>query len=264
MARVLVQTTIPHSAQQGQNFRRRNGDLTMTMVAHPDHGLPYGKIPRLLLAWMARKAKTTGARELQLPASQAAMFRELGMRFSGGATGTLKAVREQSLRLVKCTVHIDRRAVNGVTWRPYQLASGVNIWWEPSDAAGPDADYWIVLAEGFYEEIISNSVPLDFSVLAALRSPLAIDIYAWATDRVSRLRKPILLSWPALQGQFGSSYARLIDFRFSFERALRHVHLHWPGLRAEPESAGLRLRPCRPHISPLTSVSGFSGRKIWI
>lgn len=258
MARVLVQTTIPHSVHRDIYFQRRNGDLTLTMVGHPDHGLPYGKMPRLLLAWLARAAKSTGARELRLPASQAALFRDLGVRVSGGRTGSLHAVREQALRLVKCTVHIDRRVENRETWRPYQLASGASLWWDRSNAPDASNGCWIELAPGFYDEIISYAVPLDFRVLVALRSPMAIDIYAWATDRVYRLTKSLLLPWPALRGQFGSDYGRLVDFRAGFLRALKNVHGHWPGLRAQPESAGLRLQPCRPHVAPVTFVPGLT------
>jgi hypothetical protein len=74
------------------------------------------------------------------------------------------------------------------------------------------------LAPRFYEKITTRAVPLDFSVLVALRSPLAIDLYAWATDRVFRLHKPVVVAWPAL--------------------------------RAKPRKNGLRLRPCPPHIAP--------------
>jgi hypothetical protein len=163
---------------------------------------------------------------------------------------------------VKCTVHIDRRTDAGETWRPYQFASGASLWWDRSSNARSSDDCWIELAPGFYEEIVSYSVPLDFRVMVALRSPMAIDIYAWATDRVYRLPKPLLLPWPALREAFGSNYKRLVDFRSGFERGLKQVHSHWPGLRAYPETAGLRLRRCRPHVLPVISAPSIDQRRL--
>ena len=248
MARALVQTTIPHRAQTALHFQRRNGDLTLTMVGHPDHGLPYGKIPRLLLAWIAQRARVTGSRVIALDSAQAVLFRDLGLQMSGGRNGSMLAFRDQLLRLMKCTLHIDRKTAQGAAWQPYQFSSGISLWWDH----GPreNAACWIELAPNFYDEITTRAVPLDFGVLVALRSPLAIDLYAWATDRVFRLHKPVLVAWPALRAQFGADYTREQDFRRAFAKALGRVYAHWPALRAETQQKGLRLRPCRPHIVP--------------
>ena len=248
MARALVQTTIPHRAQAALHFQRRNGDLTLTMVGHPDHGLPYDKIPRLLLARIAQRARVTGSRVIALDSAQAVLFRDLGLQMSGGRNGSMASFRDQLLRLMKCMLHIDRKTAQGAAWQPYQFSSGISLWWD--DGRREKAACWIELAPNFYDEITTRAVPLDFSVLVALRSPLAIDLYAWATDRVFRLHKPVLVAWPALRDQFGADYAREQDFRRAFAKALGRVYAHWPALRAETQQKGLRLRPCRPHIVP--------------
>ena len=48
MARALVQATMPHSKPTDHFFKRTNGALTLTIMAPPDVGLPYGSV--LLLA----------------------------------------------------------------------------------------------------------------------------------------------------------------------------------------------------------------------
>src|SRR5277367_6131729 len=58
-ARMLVQVTMPHSKQSGDKFTRSNGGFSVTMVAASDYGLPYGTVPRLLLAWMTTEAVRT-------------------------------------------------------------------------------------------------------------------------------------------------------------------------------------------------------------
>ena len=50
MARALTLATIPHSKQEGNEFHRRNGAFSMSMLAPSSVGLPYGSQPRLLVA----------------------------------------------------------------------------------------------------------------------------------------------------------------------------------------------------------------------
>lgn len=53
MARMMVQVTMPHSMPTSDRFVRTNGRFTIQMVAGDlSFGLPYGSIPRLVLAWM--------------------------------------------------------------------------------------------------------------------------------------------------------------------------------------------------------------------
>ena len=41
MARALTQATMPHKATQGNEFKRRNGSFSLTMLSRSDIGLPY-------------------------------------------------------------------------------------------------------------------------------------------------------------------------------------------------------------------------------
>jgi hypothetical protein len=54
MAWILTQATLPHKKTKELIFQRKNGSITITMKADPDEGLPYGSIPRLLLAWITK------------------------------------------------------------------------------------------------------------------------------------------------------------------------------------------------------------------
>ena len=225
-----------------------NGDLTLTIVGHPDHGLPYGKLPRMLLAWLSRHAQLTRSRLITLGPVRADLLHQLGLSSTGGRTGTIRAVDDQLLRLLKSTVHIDWNTERRTEWRPFQVSAGLSLWRDRSESSG--GRYWIELSQPFFDEVIERSVPLDFATLRALRSPLSIDLYAWATDRVFRLNRPTTISWQSLQSQFGAEYTRSQDFRRAFILALGRVSLLWPQLRAKPTKKGLQLRPCAAHVSP--------------
>ena len=87
MARAMVQATLPHKKVVGNEFERRNGNYTLTLLAPSKIGLPYGTIPRLLLAWLTTEAVKTQSRELELGDSLSGFMRELDMVPTGGRWG---------------------------------------------------------------------------------------------------------------------------------------------------------------------------------
>jgi hypothetical protein len=84
MARAIVQATLPHSKVNGNEFRRTNGLFNLTLLADSKIGLPYGIIPRLLLAWVSTEAVKTKSRHLVLGKTLAAFMEELDLIPSGG------------------------------------------------------------------------------------------------------------------------------------------------------------------------------------
>ena len=64
VARATIQATLPHRKVDGNEFIRRNGNYTLRLLAPSDIGLPYGAVPRLLLAWVTTEAVKTRSREL--------------------------------------------------------------------------------------------------------------------------------------------------------------------------------------------------------
>jgi hypothetical protein len=113
-----------------------------------------------------------------------------------------------------------------------------------------------LLGHEFFDEITKSAVPIDRRALKVLkRSPLALDIYVWLTYRMSYLRRPSLIPWSALQGQFGAEYARLTDFRCRFLKALRLVLHVYPRARLRQSVRGLWLRPSPCHVRPTRQLS---------
>ena len=50
IAHFLAQATLPHTDPKSNYFERGTGKLTLSITANPKHGVPYGGLPRLLLA----------------------------------------------------------------------------------------------------------------------------------------------------------------------------------------------------------------------
>ena len=99
MARAMVQATLPHSKVAGNEFTRKNGNYSLTILSPSTIGLPYGSVPRLLLAWVTTEAVKTKSRELELGDSLSGFMRELDLVPTGGRWGSISRLKEQTKRL---------------------------------------------------------------------------------------------------------------------------------------------------------------------
>ena len=80
MARLMALCSLPRSNPGNRlQYRRVNGPYTLIMTATGKHKLPFGNLPRLLLAWISTEAVRTQSRVLILGDSLSEFMRELGV-----------------------------------------------------------------------------------------------------------------------------------------------------------------------------------------
>ena len=80
MARLLALCSLPRTNPGNRlQYKRVNGPYKLVMVAGADNKLPYGNLPRLLLAWVSTEAVRTGSRVLILGDSLSEFMRTLGV-----------------------------------------------------------------------------------------------------------------------------------------------------------------------------------------
>ena len=85
MARTMALCSLPRTNPGNRHqYKRVNGPFTLYMNATADHKLPYGNLPRLLLAWVCTEAVRTGSREIVLGKSLSEFMRSLGVYSSAG------------------------------------------------------------------------------------------------------------------------------------------------------------------------------------
>ena len=250
MARAMVQATLPHSKVAGNEFTRRNGNYSLTILSPSSIGLPYGSVPRLLLAWVTTEAVKTKSRELELGDSLSGFMRELDLVPTGGRWGSITRLKEQTKRLFASSITAIYEQGQGTQIINQAVADRAVFWWHPKD---PDqAALWkstITLTDNFYREIIDRPVPIDMRAIKALKkSPMALDIYTWLTYRVSYLKRPTAISWASLAMQFGSSYSRQRDFKTAFMSELKKVVTVYGGVQVEALPTGLLVKPSLTHI----------------
>ena len=148
------------------------------MTAGVNNKLPFGNLPRLILAWVCTEVVKTGRRELILGSSLSEFMGKLGMDSVGGARTRL---RNQMRRLFNAHVQLVYEDKLGEASVSSSVTSRTEFWWDPKR---PDVPMlWeskIELGWDFFDEIISHPVPLDMNTLTALkRCSLGLDLYLW-------------------------------------------------------------------------------------
>lgn len=266
LARQLVQATLPHKDPGNvPEWTRTNGDLVLSIrsgrttdpktAKRKNIGYPYGTIPRLLLFWMTTEALRTGSPRLELGKSLAAFMRQLGLDPSrGGKRSDAKRLRDQMQRLFRATISFEQIQGNKQSWLDMQIAPKGMLWWDEKQPEQHTLwDSWIQLSEDFYNAITAAPVPVDVRALKALkRSPLALDLYAWATYtayQTQRNSQSRSIAWELLHKQFGAEYSDKKDFAKKAWGALRKIQTVYPDLGIERVRGGVKVLPCCPAIT---------------
>ena len=260
VGRSLALCCLPRTNPGGLfQYERVNGPYTLYMIAGGGCKLPYGNLPRLLLAWVATEAVKTQSRDLVLGASLSEFMRELGVYNSGG--GLHRRVRDQMERLFSTQISLVYQADAGRVRSSSLITDHAEFWWSLKDPDAPAFwSSWIRLSENFFNDIMSAPVPIDLHVLRALkRSTLGLDLYLWLTYRTFSLKSPMRLSWRKLYRQFGANPAKVTDklivndFRNKCLRELKKIKVAWPDLIYSTARGVLILFPSKPAIAPTTT-----------
>lgn len=268
----LVQATLPHKKPDlppGAFYQRQNGKFTLTISpTSPRYGIPYGTVPRLLLAWICTEVLNTRQRVLSLGECQAKFLEKLSLNNDGR---DIPRFREQALRLFNSVISIENTDLShGEQSRRLLISDQSFVLWQPKNTE--ENDIWtgeVELSQNFFDEILATPVPFKLEVYRSLRSPLAMDIYCWLVYRIfliNRSRKPfVFIPWTGLQAQFGSCYSDIYSFKTNFTKQLRVVFDSYPEAREaikEDKAKGcLKLHPCALHIPQRTQTNKKAVKK---
>ena len=257
MARTMALCSLPRTNPGNRHqYKRVNGPFKLIMIAGGDNKLPFGNLPRLLLAWVTTEAVRTQNRVLVLGKSLSDFMRELGIYNSGGKPQT--RLRNQMKRLFGCTVSMIYENDHGEQFVSSLIAERGEFWWNPRRPDEPMLwESKIRLGWDFFNEIIRHPVPLDMNTLTALkRCALGLDLYLWLTYRTFTLRAPLRLTWRQVYRQFGADPAKANDnqtvqnFRYKVLRELKKIKLAWPKLNYSTARGVLILHPSKPAVAP--------------
>ena len=169
MARMMALSSLPRTNPGNRTqYKRVNGPYKLIMSVTGDHKLPFGNIPRLILAWVCTEAVRTRSRVLILGPSLAKFMKTLGVYTTSGETQT--RLRNQMKRLFGCTVQLTYKDEHGEATVNSVMARRTEFWWNERKPDQPSLwESKIELGEDFFNEIINHPVPIDMNTLMALK-----------------------------------------------------------------------------------------------
>lgn len=268
VSKCFVQASLPHSDPGTAGWKRKNGMFTLAVKSgfdvddngHPVFkGVPYGSIPRLLIAWInseavrqANDSRIENPRVIFLGRSLSEFLEKIGIEGStGGKNGSITRFKNQAERLFRSEISIVIDKEEGRSERDVKVSDSRFFFWDHKNPQ--QTSLWnslIELSEPFYKLMLDNPLPLDWRVLKGLtRSPMAIDLYMWLTHRMWRLKKIQKISWKALEEQLGSDFKNTRDFKIKVKKQLKKLKGLWPELDYSADvSTYLTLYPSRVPI----------------
>src|SRR5699024_4184836 len=167
------------------------------IVVYADGGLPYGKYPRLIMAYMmtravenagklkAGKIDAKEALRSHLGHSMNHFLQAIGIhgRGTGGERGTLSLVRDQLLRLSSSSItvqekHSTPRERGGII----SILDDWDLWFDPKHPSQTSiTESHLILTPKFFKHIADSPIPIDLNILRQLTRPRSMDIYIWLT-----------------------------------------------------------------------------------
>ena len=186
------ETTHARLVQQGNRgprafTKRRTVDHKLVQVIH--HGVPYGPLPRLFVAFVGHWVLTRKSPIIELGEDLTSFMRELDLVAKWGRDGTNDRLRDQVHRFATCKIAVVRP---GKPYDSFSFADELDEFWQIGN--GETAGQWknsLTLTRKAYLDFLSSYVPTNMATLFALKkSALALDIYNWLSLRLFKMEVP--------------------------------------------------------------------------
>ena len=241
------------------------------IVVYADGGLPYGKYPRLIMAYIITRAVENAGKlkagkidfeqavRIPLGHSMNHFLQAIGIhgRGTGGKKGTLSIVREQLLRLADARVTVKEDDGVRARGKHTQIMDEWDLWFDARDPnQGSFIESYIKLTPQFFQHIIEAPIPIDLAVLRQLTKPRSMDIYIWLTVKQFWLSKnnrdSYLFTWDMMAQSFATKeQITAIDrrnFRNKIKKAIHDVQAVWPNCGIKADLKGVTVTKTSPSV----------------
>jgi hypothetical protein len=263
---VLCQTVLPYRdpGDDVKTWKRVNGHAFLGIQATEAFnpvtkdfepvGLPFGPKARLIMMHLNSEAIRKQSPEIDVGDSMTAFIKRIGLGTDGR---TISAVKEQLKRLSNAQITIGFSGEQRAYQHKSNIISGIDLWFPKSEEQKVFWSSYVRLSDEYFNSLMDHAVPLDERVIFAIKhSSMALDVYAWLTQRTFRIQSgnPVFIPWVSLWEQFGQGYKEIRMFRRAFRDALNLVKTCHNFNVSEVEgiapttAAGLQLEYSQPPI----------------
>ena len=241
------------------------------IVVYSDEGLPYGKYPRLIMAYVITRAVANAGKvkdgtltideacRIPLGHSMNHFLQAIGVptRANGGRRGNLTILREQLLRLAGSMITVKSDDGVHARGRNTQIMEEWDLWFDSRDPnQGSFIESYLKLTPQFFKHIAEAPIPIDLNVLRELNKPRAMDLYIWLTVKQYWLAKnnrdAYTFTWEMMAANFAtkaldSNNARQ-NFRKEIKKAVQELKTAWPNAGIEADTDGATVTRTAPSV----------------
>jgi Plasmid encoded RepA protein len=270
---VLCQTCLPYRnpGDAVRRWERRQGHVHLLVNAgealNPEEdryielGLPFGAKPRLVLMHLNAQAIKTQSPVIEVEDSLTAFAKNiLGYTPNGHK---IRTVKDQLSRLSAALIRLGITKGDRAFQIDTKIVTAFDLWFPKDERQRVLWPSTVRLSEEYFQSLAQHAVPLDERAIAALsHSAMALDIYAWLSQRLHRIEfgKSQFVPWKSLKDQFGFNHKRMNNFRAVFLKALGQVHSQYRGARIGIDDRGMTLHhsppPIQRRIATVPSLPG--------
>lgn len=268
-SKLFVQALFPYRKTEGNNRTVETPQGTITILSQ--RGVPYGKYPRLIMAYIITRAVANAGRlkegnitheeALRIPLghSMSHFLQAIGItgRGTGGATGNLKNIREQLLRIAGSFITVQSDDGVHARGRNTQILEDWNLWFDSRDPnQGSFMESELVLTPQFFKHIAEAPIPIDLNVLRELNKPRAMDLYISLTVKQYWLAKnnrdAYTFSWDMIAANFATRELKtsndLAHFRTEIKKSIADILQTWPQAGIEASTDGVTVTRTAPSV----------------
>lgn len=244
-----------------RRYERRQG--RMSLVVHAGElkspqgetviqPLPHGSRARLLMLHLCSEAIRQGTPTIHIEDSLSAFIRAMGFPVTGGVNGTLTAFKAQLSALAACRLQIgmwDGQRARNINAVPF---SELDVWMPTNPDQRMLWPSTVTFSLDFFASLQAHALPINVEAVRAFAgSARKLDLMFWLGYRLHTLKKPAVISWTALQEQFGEGFTRPRAFRAQIADEITQIRDVFPKLPAKLDEHGLTLSPAGPDVLSL-------------
>ena len=269
-SKLFVQALFPYRKTDEDTRRVETSDGSIFVSSA--NGLPYGKYPRLIMAYIMTRAvenagnlkagKIDAEEALRIPLGRSMnhFLQAIGIhgRGTGGKRGTLSLVRDQLLRLSSSSItvqekHSTPRERGGII----TILDDWDLWFDPKHPSQTSIiESHLILTPKFFKHIAESPIPIDLDILRQLTRPRSMDIYIWLTLKQFWLdrnnRGSYLFTWEMIAQSFATkelvSGQDWVNFRNEIKKAVHDVQVVWPNCGIDADLKGVTVTKTAPSI----------------
>jgi hypothetical protein len=250
---VLAICSLPYTRQDisKREWERKQGQMKLLVQAGKlmspsgewvDQPLPFGSRARLLLLHTCSEAIRQKSPIIEIEDSLTAFMRAMGLKVTGGKNGSLNSFKQQINALAACTMSIglfDGTKASTVSSKPF---SKLDVWFQKDPTQPMLWPSTLTFSPEFYQTLTKHALPVNMHAVRAFSaSARKLDLLFWLGFRINSIEKSTVISWTALQEQFGEGYSRMDNFQRDFVREINEIKEVFPKLPVKFNDVGVSV-----------------------